>query len=100
MTNLFLFFSRFHLKTRECTYLVSDAFLPKINKTVPNKTRTYFTSKELEISQTAISGDDKAVPTVVIFMLFQVLGSTTTGILVFDHVPALEAFHLLSFAPM
>jgi hypothetical protein len=44
----------------------------------PKTTRTYLTSKELKISQAAFSGEDIAVPTVAMCVLFQVLLSTIT----------------------
>lgn len=47
-------------------------------KLPPKTTSTYFTSKELKISQAAFSGEDMAVPTVAMCVLFHVLLSTMT----------------------
>lgn len=44
----------------------------------PNTTRTYLTSKDWKISHAAFSGEDMAVPTVAMCVLFQVLLSTIT----------------------
>lgn len=47
----------------------------------PKTTSTYLTSKELKISHAPFSGDDIAVPTVAMCVLFQVLLSTITVLL-------------------
>lgn len=44
----------------------------------PKTTRTYFTSRELKISQAGFSGEDMAIPTVAMCVLFHVLLSTMT----------------------